>query len=75
MNSRIKNIISKILSISTDDIQDDSSSDSLQAWDSLGHMKIVLALEEEFDIRFDEVQITEMTSVSKICQTIDQLLT
>jgi len=67
-------VISKILHLSPEEIQNESTSDSIEAWDSLSHMKIILALEEEFCIRFEDAQIGDMTSVSKIFSIVESKL-
>ena len=35
-------------------------------WDSLNHMNLIVALEEEFDVTFDEEEINEMISLELI---------
>lgn len=71
MNASIKLVISRVLHLSLEEITDNCSSESIVAWDSLAHMRLVLALEEEFGISFDDVQIVEMTSLAKISQIIE----
>ena len=43
-------IISKILKVPMENISIDSTSDTIENWDSLGHMNLILALEEELQI-------------------------
>lgn len=38
---------------------------SIQAWDSVGHMQLIAALEESFDIMFDTEDIIELNSYEK----------
>jgi acyl carrier protein len=44
--------------------------DSLEAWDSLGHIRVVTALEEAFAVSFTIDEIDAMTSVPKIIETL-----
>jgi acyl carrier protein len=55
-------------------VTDTSSADSLDTWDSLRHMNLMLALEEEFGIKFSDEQIMTMSSVGRIVAGIDELL-
>jgi acyl carrier protein len=71
VNSIVKVVVSKILHLPLDQITDDSTSNTVDEWDSLGHMKIILALEEEFGLTFDDSQIADMTSISMISSIIE----
>ncbi len=66
MKSKIKKIMASVFEVSVDDINDESSTDTIENWDSLRHMNLITVLEEEFDIRFNEEQITEMLNLSLI---------
>ncbi len=63
-------IISKILKVPVENISIDSTSDTIENWDSLGHMNLILALEEELQISFDDEQIVNMFSVRSIIDNI-----
>ena len=66
MINKIKNIMASVFEVSIDDINDDSSPDNIGNWDSLRHMNLITVLEEEFDIRLNDEQITEMMNFSLI---------
>jgi acyl carrier protein len=42
-------------------------------WDSTAHMRMMIALEDEFGIELHEGQMVEMTSLAKIRSTIEKL--
>lgn len=44
-------VMAKIMEIGQADVVDDSSPDTLDQWDSLSHVQLVLGLESEFDIK------------------------
>jgi len=48
----------------------DLSSDNLEAWDSLGHLNLIMAIEESFDVRFSASIIPELTSFKAIEKAI-----
>ncbi len=60
MEDRIKNVMAAVLKISVKDINDEASPDTIETWDSLTHMNLVVALEEEFNIQFTDEEIVEM---------------
>lgn len=66
MNNRVREIMANIFEISVNDINDDASSQNITNWDSLNHMNLIVALEEEFDIRFDDDEIIELTSLKQL---------
>jgi acyl carrier protein len=45
------------------DVTEQTSQQDIEKWDSLGHLNLVVALEEEFDVSFEPKDITEMISV------------
>jgi len=57
---RLKQVLSDVLKISADGIDDDTSVDTVEKWDSLSHLNLVLALEQAFDISFTEEQTVEI---------------
>jgi acyl carrier protein len=66
MENRIRKIMSVVFKIPIDEINRESSPDTIESWDSLRHMKLVLALENEFEIEFTESQVVEMLSYKLI---------
>ena len=51
-----------------------SSPDTVDGWDSLQHLNLILALEEEFGISFSESQMIEMLSVGLIVEIVAESL-
>lgn len=66
MKEQIKNIMCIVFEESPQNLQDDSSPDSLEKWDSLSHMNLVTALEEEFNVKFTDEEISEMLNLQLI---------
>ena len=48
-------IFSDLFEVSQDEINSDSSSDTIERWDSLGHLNLVIAIEEAFKVKVDKV--------------------
>ena len=66
--------MSGVFGIDADEISMNSSSDNIKNWDSLKHMNLIVALEEEFNVVFKEDDIPEMQSVEKILNSISEAL-
>ena len=74
MEERIKKVMASVFNMDISEIDNDVSPDSIKTWDSLKHMTLVLALEEEFGIRFKQEQILELLSFKLILMTLRELL-
>ena len=72
MKERVFRIVSQIMGTPVDQINEDSSPDTIAEWDSLKHMRLVLALEEEFSIRFSDETIVGMLNVSEILEAVSE---
>ena len=46
--------------------------DEIQAWDSMHHLQIILALEEEFGVHFDADEIDGLQTVGALCAFLDE---
>ncbi len=71
---KVARILSDVMGISEDQIDDGSSPDTVESWDSLKHMNLVLALEEEFGVQFSDEKIVEMLSVAQIVEAVHELV-
>ena len=72
MENKIKAILSSILEIEITEIQNDLSSDSVENWDSLRHIMLVLKLEDEFSVKFDENEIQKLLSFKTISEVVSR---
>lgn len=74
----MKNIIEKVLSnnlvINIEDINDSTTINNCDNWDSMKTLFIVSDLESEFQIQFEPEQIERMKSFKIICKIIDEIL-
>jgi|TARA_Y100000310_G_scaffold345627_1_gene467450 acyl carrier protein len=52
----------------------ETNSDIIDDWDSVNHVKLVLSIEEEFDIRFDMEAVSYVTNIKKFVEVINRLL-
>ncbi len=63
---RLYRIISEVFGVPTAEITNESSPDTIETWDSLSHLNLVLALEEEFGVALSPEDVMEMLSVQLI---------
>ncbi|WP_199873432.1 acyl carrier protein [Ideonella sp. A 288] len=68
--SRLQSIFREVFDDDQLTLADDTSRESLEAWDSLGHIRLISALEEDLGISFTLDEIEQMTSVAQILACI-----
>lgn len=66
----VKELMSIILNMDADKIDDSTSMDNTPGWDSANHINLVLALEEEFSISFEVSEFELMVSFFDIVQVV-----
>lgn len=72
MEEKIKEIISQLFGIEKSRILDNSSQETIEQWDSLGHLNLITSLEEEFQVQFNEEEISQMLNLKLIVEIISE---
>jgi acyl carrier protein len=73
MEDRVKQVMAMVFGVDAGDIGANAAPGTIEAWDSMRHMNLVIALEEEFGVRFGEDQIEQLISLPLICLTLREL--
>jgi acyl carrier protein len=68
---RVQGILADLFSIPVAHILPETSADTIKSWDSLQHLNLVLALEQEFGLQFAPEEIEKSTSVQTIVGLLD----
>ena len=71
---KLNKVISNVLGVSIDEINDNSSPDSIDKWDSLSHLNLVMAIEAEFDVELTPEDSMDMLSVKLIRMILSDVL-
>ncbi len=74
MEDKIKEILATVLEIDQSEVNNDTNPDTVSNWDSLRHMKLVFAIEDEYGVQFSDDQIIQLTDVGKIINCIKELI-
>ena len=69
-NDKLYTLMSRVFGIPADQISEDSSPDTIEQWDSLSHINLILAIESEYGIRLSPEEAIEMDSVKIIRMTL-----
>jgi acyl carrier protein len=71
VSDRLKRIILVQLDLDDWDISDTTTASMIPGWDSLSHVKIVTAVENEFKIRFQTREIIRLKNVGELQTLVD----
>ena len=74
VNERIKDIMAAVFNMPVKKISNASSRDNIKNWDSLKHLQLIMALEEEFNVTIDGEHAVEMLNYSLIQNIINEIL-
>ena len=74
MEERIKQLMASTFGVDVGQIGNETSPNTLQNWDSLKQMQLVLSLEEEFGVEFTDDQVVDLLSYNQICNAIKELM-
>ena len=66
MSEKLYSIISKVFSIQISEINDESSPETIESWDSFNGLILVDELESNFNIKFTVSEIIDVKNVKDI---------
>jgi len=69
----LRELMASVLRVPAQSITQDTSMDNVPSWDSLKHMNLVLALEEEFKVSIPDEDAANITSYALIKLVLDEL--
>ncbi len=73
MSDTVKQIMAQVLQVDVASIDISTSTDSVESWDSLKHMQLILALEDEFGIQFPDELIPDLLDYTSIKEAVGTL--
>ena len=74
VQEKVIQVLVNIFQVSPDKISTETTSDNVENWDSMNHINMILSLEQEFGISYDEEQAVSMLSVGEIIDATKGML-
>jgi len=62
----VEEVVSGVFGVEPQSLDESSSPESVEGWDSMGHVNLVTALEQHLNVSIDIDDVMEMGSVGKI---------
>ena len=73
LDERIKDVMAGVFGIDAESINEDSSQDNIEQWDSIKTLDLIVSLEEEFDVSIPLEEVGNMTNYKYIKLTLEEL--
>lgn len=70
VSEQIRGIASDVFAIPVEHITDDSSPETIEAWDSTQHLNLVLAIEEKFHLQLTPEEMDHMRNIGQITKLV-----
>jgi acyl carrier protein len=71
---QVRIIAADLLGVPAEQITPASSPETLESWDSIQHLNLVLALEETFGVQLSPEEIEQMKNVGEIAKLLEAKL-
>lgn len=72
VESRVRRMVADVLGVPQAQVTRDTSPESVEAWDSVQHLNIVLSLEQEFGVSVPPEDIDRLKSVGDIVDMVQR---
>ena len=72
IRDRVRAVLARVLKSDPAAIADNASQMELSEWDSVRHMNVVLALENDFGIEFTDAELQKLTSLPLLVAAIQE---
>jgi len=72
MLDQIRSIIADLFGIPLEQVLAETSPDTVDQWDSIQHLNLVLALEHAFSLQFTPEEMEQMLSVELIAALVEE---
>lgn len=71
MNDKLRKIVAEVLDVAESRVDATTGVETEPKWDSLRHMNIIFAVEDGFGVRFNDDEISLLTSIGAIEKALD----
>lgn len=72
ISQRLKNIILKVLNLDEFEIKDDTKAYDIPGWDSLNHINVTIAIENDYKIRFRNLELMKLQNIGELQNLVDK---
>lgn len=70
--SRLEKVFRDVFDDEEIEITNEMTADDIEEWDSLTHVQLIVAVEEEFGCKFSTVEVMKLKNVGEFINLIDR---
>ena len=70
---QVRSVASDIFGIPAEKITAESSPETIENWDSMQHLNLVLAVEEKFGVQLEPEDIEQMKNIGAVAKLVEKL--
>jgi acyl carrier protein len=70
---QVRDVASDIFGVPADSITVESSPKTIESWDSMQHLSLVLAIEEKFGLQLDPEEMEQMKNIGAVVALVEKL--
>ena len=70
---QVRSVASDIFGVPAEKITAESSPETIENWDSMQHLNLVLALEEKFGVQLEPEDIEQMKNIDAVAKVVEKL--
>ena len=71
-DERLARIVAAVLDVEAGSLSDEDSPETVESWDSIHHIQLIIAIEAEFGIQFSAEEIGELNSIGRLRRRIEE---
>jgi acyl carrier protein len=72
ISDRLRKVILQVLHLQDFDLRDDTTAAQVPGWDSLTHVSILAAVEQEYGFRFRTMEVIRLRNVGELQAIVDR---
>ncbi|MDY3428147.1 acyl carrier protein [Riemerella anatipestifer] len=72
MKEKIIEIMAEVFEMDENSFPQEISQETVENWDSLRHLNLIVEIEESFDVSFEPEEISEMITMDKILEMLQK---
>lgn len=74
IKKKVFKVIASSFNLDENSIKLNDTKKDIESWDSIGHLQLIMKLEEVFKIRFNTEDIVKINSVKECVHIIDKMM-
>jgi acyl carrier protein len=71
---QVRTLAADVFQVAPEQINEASTAEQIEGWDSVQHLNLILALETQFNVEFEPEEIEQMKSIGNFASLVETKL-